>query len=380
MENKYLLYGNKKDCNGCGACALVCPKKCIHMMEDEEGFLYPVIDEKECIHCNRCKNICSNYNMNEKLGKAYMAMNTSELDRQNSASGGMFIILAKYVINHGGVVCGAKYDENLIVKHDFAETIEQCKDFMGSKYARSKIDGIYVKIEQFLKNNRYVLFSGTPCQVAGLKTYLRKDYDKLITCDVICHANPSPKVFEKYKSELERNKNKKVTNIAFRSKENGWANSIPIIEYEDGQKEEESSFYDAFVTELFNRPSCHDCKFSSIKRVSDFTIGDLWGIEEIEPTWNDNKGISLLVVSTKKAEKIFLEIKQYMKIKEVDLDKAFSYNHNKNLPMNKNREKFFKKINKEDDVIKYMKKYIRGGIITRIKRKTKRALKKILQK
>lgn len=235
MKNKFLSQGNKKECNGCGVCTLVCPKKCIHMLEDKEGFLYPVIDKKECIHCNRCKNICSNYNMNEKLGNAYMAMNTSELDRQNSASGGMFIILAKYVINNRR---SSIYDNNLIVKHEFAETIDKCKNFMGSKYVRSNIDGIYIKIEQLLKNNRYVLFSGTPCQVSGLKTYLRKDYDKLITCDVICHANPSPKVFEKYKNELEKCKNKKIKNIAFRSKENGWANSTPIVEYEDGQKEE----------------------------------------------------------------------------------------------------------------------------------------------
>lgn len=377
MENKYLLYGNKKDCNGCGVCTLVCPKKCIHMKEDEEGFFYPVIDEKECIHCNRCKNICSNYNLNEELGKAYMAINTSEVERKNSASGGMFILLAKYVINHGGVVSGVKYDENLVAKHDFAETIEQCKDFMGSKYTRSKIDGIYPKVKEILEGNRYVLFTGTPCQIAGLKTYLQRDYEKLITCEIICHANPSPKVFEKYKKQLEKIKNKKIINIAFRSKENGWKNSIPIIEYEDGEKEEESSFYDAFVAELFNRPSCHACEFSSIKRNSDFTIGDFWGIESIEPTWNDNKGISLLIVSTKKAEKILLEMKPYMKLKEVNIEEAFSYNHNQNEPMNKNRKKFFRKIDKEEDIIKYMKKYIKGNLIIRIKGKVKRILNKI---
>lgn len=380
MKNRYLLYGEKKDCNGCGACALVCPKKCIHMVEDKEGFFYPVIDEERCIHCGKCKNLCSNYNVNKKLGKAYMAINNSELDRRNSSSGGMFILLARYVINHGGVVCGAKYDENLVVKHDFAETIERCKEFMGSKYSRSKMEGIYERIKQILEDNRYVLFTGTPCQVAGLKTYLKIDYEKLITCDIVCHANPSPKVFEKYKMELEKTKGVKIKSIVFRSKENGWDNSMPIIEYENGEKEEESSFYDAFVAELFNRPSCHFCKFSSMKRVSDFTIGDLWGIEKIEPTWNDNKGVSLLVISTRKARDIFLDIKQYLKFKEIDIERAFSYNHHNNEPMNKNRRKFFKKIDRDDNVIKYMKKYIKGGIITRIKRKYKRSLSKIIKR
>lgn len=370
MKNLYLEKRDKKDCNGCGACTLVCPKKCIHMEQDEEGFFYPVIDEKECIKCNRCKNICSNYNLQEERGQAYIAFNNNEEERINSASGGMYYILAKYVIEKHGVVFGVKYDENLIARHDYAENLEECKKFMGSKYVRSDIEGIYQKVKEFLDNDRYVLFTGTPCQNNGLKTYLNKEYEKLILCDIICHANPSPKVLDKYINEIEESKHIKVKNISFRSKENGWSNSTPIIEFETGEKEEDRTFYTAFTKELINRPSCHSCPFVSVKRISDFTIGDLWGIESIKTEMkNDEKGISLFVVNSDKAKEIFNEISNNMKYEEIDLDLAFSYNHNENLPINKNREKFFRKMNEGKKIIPYMKKYSKESIFKRIKRK-----------
>ena len=375
MENLYLKEKNKKDCNGCGACIYVCPKHCIHMEEDEEGFFYPVIHEEECIHCNKCKNICSNYSKEQKeINKAYIASNTCEEERKNSASGGMFYILAKYVIEKNGVVFGVKYNEDLTAVHDYATTLEECKSFMGSKYVRSKTEGIYEKVKEFLMQEKYVLFTGTPCQIAGLKTFLNKEYEKLLTCEIICHANPSPKIFRKYVEELEQKKALKVKDIKFRSKENGWDNSTPIIEYENGEKEEDITFYKGFIAELFNRPSCHSCVFVGNKGYADFTIGDLWGIQKIAPEMNDNKGVSLLIVNSNKAEKIFLEIKENLSFKPIDVDLALSYNHATNSPMHPKREKFFKVVNQEGNVIKYIKKYTKPSLWRRIKRKLKRIL------
>ena len=377
MENKYLKHKNKYDCNGCGICTLVCPKKCIHMIEDEEGFFYPVIDEEKCIHCNRCKNICSNNKKDKDYNRrAFIAINKNEAERRKSASGGMFIILARYVIEKNGIVFGVKYDENLNVVHDEAHTIEECEKFMGSKYVRSNCLNIYDKVKDYLEQDRWVLFTGTPCQCYALKLYLDKEYEKLITCEIICHGNPSPKVFKKYIHEKEKVNNKRIIDIKFRSKENGWANSTPIIVYEDKSKEEDVTLYKAFMAELISRPSCYLCKFVDRNRASDFTIGDMWGIEEIRPDINDGKGVSLLVISSDKAKTILDEINKNIQLEKVDVNLAFAHNHHKNVKENKKRGKFFKKIDNTDSIIRLMHRYSKKSVIKRIKNKVKRIIKK----
>lgn len=376
MENKYLKYGNKYDCNGCGICALVCPKKCIHMKQDNEGFYYPVIDEEKCVHCNRCKNICSNdKNIDNYNRQAYIAINNNYVEREKSASGGMFIILAKYVIDKNGVVFGVKYDKNLNVVHDEAATLEECEKFMGSKYVRSDCLNIYEKVKEYLNQNKWVLFTGTPCQCYALKVYLNKDYEKLITCEIICHGNPSPKVYKKYIDEKEKTKNKRIIDIKFRSKENGWNNSTPIIEYEDQSKEEDPTLYRAFMAELVSRPSCYPCKFVDKNRTSDFTLGDMWGIEKINPDMNDGKGASLIVISSDKGKKILNELKDKMKLKEIDIDVAFSYNHHINVKENKKRNKFFRKIDENESIISLIQKYSKKTVLSKIKNSVKRYLK-----
>lgn len=370
MKNLYLENGDKYKCNGCGICTLVCPKKCIHMEQDKEGFFYPVIDEKLCIKCGRCKNICSNCKKNNNYKqKAFIAINKNEDEREKSASGGMFIILARYVIEKNGIVFGAEYDSELNVRHGEADTLKKCKNFMGSKYVRSDMTGIYNKVENYLKQDKYVLFTGTPCQCNALKIYLNKEYDKLILCDIICHGNPSPKVFKKYKEELEKKKKIKVKDIKFRSKENGWNNSTPIIEYDNGEKVEDPIFYQAFISELISRPSCYRCPFVSQDRISDFTIGDMWGIEKISPHMNDNKGVSLFLVNSDKAVEILSEIEKNIKLEEVDIKLAFSYNHNKNVRPNLKRDKFFGKVDNSKSIIRLMKKYSKGPLPIRLRNK-----------
>ena len=375
MENKYLKYGNKYDCNGCGICTLVCPKKCIRMEQDNEGFYYPVIDEEKCIHCNRCKNICSNdRNVQNYNRKAYIAINNNDIERKKSASGGMFIILAKYVIEKEGVVFGVKYDDNLNVVHDEATAIEECEKFMGSKYVRSECFDIYEKVRNYLEKNRWVLFTGTPCQCNALKVYLNKDYEKLIICEIICHGNPSPTIFKKYVEEKEKIKSKKIIDIKFRSKENGWSNSTPIIEYEDKSKEEDPTLYRAFMAELISRPSCYPCNFVDTNRISDFTIGDMWGIAKIKPDMNDGKGVSLVVVSSDKGKKVLDELKDKMRLQEIDIDVAFLYNHHKNVKENKKRSKFFKNMDKNKSIINLMQKYSKKTLISKIVDRGKRVI------
>lgn len=381
MDNTYFDNKVKKACNGCGACALVCPKNCIKMVEDAEGFLYPEIDDSKCTKCNKCKRLCSNFNNKiEKNEKAYLTINKSEEQLKNSSSGGMFYILAEYVIEKSGVVFGVTYNEKLEAVHDYADNIEDCKKFCGSKYVRSNLNDSYQKVKKFLNEGRYVLFTGTACQINGLKMYLSKDYENLILCDILCHANPSPKVFKYYIKNLENVKNKKVKNVSFRSKENGWRNQTPIIEYADGEKEEENTYFIAFVKEMINRPSCYSCKFASKRRITDFTIGDFWGYEKIMPEIDETKGISLLNVNSSKGNSIFEEIQDKMDYYEVDYDLACSFNHYNNVEVHRNRDKFFEKLRmgeiNENNIIKYMKKYTKKPLYRKVLRKIKRVIKK----
>lgn len=249
---------------------------------------------------------------------------------------------------------------------------------------RSDLQDSYIKVKEFLDAGRKVLFTGTACQISGLKKYLGKQNDNLILCDILCHANPSPKVFELYIKNLEKIKNQKVKYVWFRSKENGWKNQTPIIEYEDGEKVEEKSYYIAFVNEIIDRPSCNSCQFASKRRVSDFTIGDFWGIEKVFPDIETTEGVSLLNVNSEKGFEIFEEVKDKMNYKEVDYDLACSFNHYHNVNVHSKRDKFFKGISdgsiNENNIIDYMKKYTKKPLYRKILGKVKRIIKKIVKR
>ncbi len=385
MDNTYLENKIKNTCNGCGVCALVCPKKCIRMVEDSEGFLYPEVDESKCIKCNKCKRYCANFNnKEEKNEKAYIAINNSGEQLKESSSGGMFYILAEYTIKNNGVVFGVTYNKELEAVHEYAETLDECKKFCGSKYVRSNLQDSYIKVKEFLDNGRKVLFTGTACQISGLKKFVGKEDDNLILCDILCHANPSPKVFKLYIKNLEKINGKRVKYIWFRSKENGWKNQTPIVEFTDGSKEEENTYFKAFVSEMINRPSCYNCQFASKRRVSDFTIGDFWGIESLDSEINSEKGVSLLNINSDKGRKIFDKVKEKMFFKEVDYDLACSFNHYHNVSEHQNRDKFFRGIVNnninETNIIKYMNKYTKEPLYKKALKKLKRIIKKILRK
>lgn len=376
MENLFLKYGNKKECNGCGACKYICPVNAIEMVTDEEGFEYPCIDEKKCIHCNKCKRYCSNFNENSCQSVTYRGINKNLEDLKISSSGGIFLALARKVIEEKGVVFGVKYEDNLNVVHDFAESMEDVKKFCGSKYVRSDLKNTYQLAKKFLDSGRKVLFTGTSCQIQGLNIYLEHEYDNLLTMDIICHANPSPKVFQLYIKEIEKSRNKRIKNISFRTKENGWRNQTPVIEYVDGTKEEEKTFLTSFLKEMINRPVCYQCKFATENRISDITIGDFWGVEEIEPELEEKLGVSVLLVNTDKGKNTIKKLENYIDLKEINFNRMKDFNHFHNVDVNLKRKRFFRDIENGKNVLEIMKKYNHDNIIYKVVNKVRKIVRR----
>jgi len=319
---------NKEDCCGCSACVQRCPKQCITLKEDNEGFLYPIVDKETCIDCGLCEKVCPVLHQGEprKPLKVYAAKNLNEEIRRQSSSGGIFTLLAEQVIQEGGVVFGARFDENWEVKHDFTETIEGLAFFRGSKYVQSRIEDNYKKAEEFLKQGRKVLFSGTPCQIAGLKRFLRKEYDNLLSVDFVCHGVPSPGVWRQYLKETvarmcDKNsvstdpismENARIESISFRDKSTGWKkysfaltlsatsrsgakNTVSLCEVF-----RENIFMKGFLANLYLRPSCYACAAKCGKSGSDITIGDLWGAPSIIGNDDDDRGTSLILENNDK--------------------------------------------------------------------------------
>ena len=334
---------DKKDCCGCHACASVCARHSITMQEDNEGFLYPVVDRSTCTDCGLCEKVCPVINQDapSKPLKVYAARNRDEKIRRQSSSGGIFTPLAEAVIREGGVVFGAKFDKDWNVVHAWTDTIEGITDFRGSKYVQSTIGYTYREAREFLKQGRKVLFSGTSCQIAGLRKFLRKEYDNLLAVDVVCHGVPSPLVWRKYLEETrenlraERDAGKNtvssslkelpvITGISFRDKTHGWKKygfrlryaafkaaensvSVPANDSERTllQPFPDNVFMKGFLKNLYLRPSCYACASRSGKSGSDISIADFWGVQNYYPEFDDDKGIGLVLVNTDKGRKAY---------------------------------------------------------------------------
>lgn len=330
----------KKNCCGCEACVQRCPKSCITMREDNEGFLYPEVDKNICIDCGLCEKVCPVINQAEerKPLAVYAAKHKDEQIRMASSSGGAFTAIAESVIDEGGVVFGAKFNQDWDVVHSYTETKEGLGAFRGSKYVQSRIGESYKEAEGFMKAGRKVLFSGTPCQIAGLKRFLRKEYDNLLTVDFICHGVPSPGVWREYLKEetarqcgeknsvLQRpihERNALIEGISFRDKRLGWKKYSFALALSttngSGAKNtvllseplNKNIFLRGFLADLYLRPSCHACPSKSFKSRSDITIGDFWGVQNVMPEIDDDKGVSVVMVNSEKAgtlvEKISIE-------------------------------------------------------------------------
>ena len=378
---------NKENCCGCWACANICPKDAITMVEDEKGFKYPKIDKEKCINCGLCEKVCpiiNNKNVKREV-KAYACFNKNLEIRIYSSSGGIFSLIANYILDLNGVVFGAQFDKEFNVVHSYIDNKKDLYKFQCSKYVQSEIGDTYRKAKELLDNDKYVLFTGTPCQIEGLYKFLRKDYDKLYTQDFICHGVPSPRVWRKYLKETNNKYKEQPKEISFRSKDNSWQDFELKILYKNNvyrNTQGKDTYLRAFLNDICLRDSCYKCNFKKKNRVSDITLADFWGIDNIDKSMNDDKGTSLVVVNSDKGKELFEKLKDNMEYKEVNLDDAIKYNMNMitSVKMNKNREKFFNELD-ETDLDSLVKKYIKKrSIVRRVLGKAKRIVKKILRK
>jgi len=373
---------NKKECCGCSACAQRCPKKCITMKEDFEGFLYPNVNNAACVSCGMCEKVCPIQNKEEKdsfLG-AYAAYANDIQLREKSSSGGIFSLCAERILDMGGVVFGAAFDEDFIVHHIKIDKMEELWKLQGSKYLQSCIGDTFKETEQFLKQGRTVLFSGTCCQIEGLKHFLGREYDNLLTIDVLCHGVPSPKLWKSYWDEKNRLYGKGLS-VSFRNKESGWKQYSVKFTFENGVVYKESFYTDSYMKLFLNniclRPSCHDCKFKSLNRLSDISLGDSWGIEKYKPHMDDDKGTSVVLIHSEKGKKLFDLCKEKMTFEEAEIDKILppSADSRKSVLMHPRRKKFFKLLNKGAATEKLIL-LLKPPMYVRIRRKICSILKK----
>jgi coenzyme F420-reducing hydrogenase beta subunit len=364
------VFSNKEDCCGCSACQQICSQNAITMRPDEEGFLYPEIDKVHCVACGRCTEICpvickGNYK-ESGTPRFYVARHKSQEVLRQSTSGGAFTAISDAILRQNGVIYGADYDEDFHVLHQRAQTPEQRNRMRISKYVQSDLGNTYAQIKADLKKGRMVLFTGTPCQAAGLRGFMGGSplMDRLYICDLICHSIPSPLIWEEYKRLLEREKGGKLVSVQFRSKRDGWsrANSnkgFLFTKDKSPEIQEDGRFYQLFFkVGAITRPSCSQCRFTDIRRASDLTIADYWGIEKYSPEWFDPLGVSVLLVNSPKGADLFDQCRQELCAEE--RPKEESLNEQKRLsepsPFPKNRGLFW------EDYKRFGFEYVMGKI------------------
>lgn len=365
-----MILAGRNICSGCAACQSICPKSAIEMVADNEGFLYPHIDAAICVKCGLCQKVCPSMNQDrqrEPLAVYAAKANDDEL-RIKSSSGGLFSLLARTVIARGGIVYGAGFDHEVWrVVHKSAENENELEDLRGAKYVQSDVQGVCAAVKEQLLAGRDVLFSGTPCQVAGLRRYLdalKVDVSKLLLVDVICHAVPSPLVWQKCLDEREAAlaggrgsapaEGRNIRRIAFRHKNCGWKRYSLSLRFANGKEYRldlrSDTFLRGFLAELYNRPSCHSCQVRGLRSGSDLTIADYWRVREKFPEMDDDKGTSLVLVNTKKGSLVFEAIIGVVALRESDFDDAVRVNPAiiRSPICNKKRDQFFKRFNRHN--------------------------------
>lgn len=406
---------DKKLCCGCAACVQRCPKQCITLHADNEGFLYPQVDTSICIDCGLCERVCPilNESTSHPPLNVYAVINKDEKIRLESSSGGIFTLLAEKTINEGGVVFGARFDEEWQVKLDYTESIEGIAAFRGSKYVQARTENTFKEAEDFLKQNRKVLFTGTPCQIAGLKKYLRKDYDNLLAVDFVCHGVPSPKVWGRYLRELLAPEGEKntvsfspirsslskryapVAGISFRDKRLGWKKYSFVLRKNlaeaaaDGEgnsvsfsdMHRDNPFMRLFLSDIILRPSCHDCRCKEGKSGADITIADFWGIGYVSPEMDDDKGTSLVIVQTEKGGQVFSWLDIVRKEQAYEDAARFNQGLQSICKPHPKRKLFWEQFedgkHSLDDLCSTL---LKVPFLTRLKRKVKRIIRAIIRK
>lgn len=356
-----IVIKNKIDCCGCSACQQVCPKACILMQEDDEGFLYPKVDTSQCVNCHLCERVCPVINRYESSAEplSFACINKNDDITQKSSSGGFFTALAEYVIDNGGIIFGVRFSDNWSVIFDYTEKKENISKFRGSKYVQPIIGDSYKKVKYFLAEGRLVLFVGTSCQISGLNHFLNKKYNNLITVDIVCHSIPSPKIWKLYLNSISQQYN--ITDITFRDKSFGWRNyglkitgntengeSIRIIH----ESKEQNLYMCGFLSDLYTRPSCSNCPARNYTSGSDLMIADFWGIEKYHPEIDNNSGVSLVLPKTDQGLDIFKKIKENFIILQVPYneveDKGLHKPITSSSKPHRYREYFYNRINQEN--------------------------------
>lgn len=351
---------DKKDCCGCNACGDVCHKQAITFATDNEGFWYPKVDVDLCDDCHQCERVCPMLNI-EKLKHndfdrpiVYGCYAKDIVIRYDSTSGGIFSMLANAMYKQGGYVSGALYTESFDVKNHISNDKKDLRRLRSSKYLQSNAEGLFKEIKRLLVNGEHVLACGSPCQMAALRQYLHKDYDNLLIVDFLCRATNSPKVFHKYIESLEKRYGSKVVAIKDKNKDHGWHSLARKVTFENGQiyygEGHEDDYRRGYHINVYERPSCYECKFKGMPRMSDITLADFWGLDKIDPAMDKNLGTSLVFINSKKGQAFFENIKGKLVCKEYTLEQAMSGNRTAIMggtlpyPSNIDREDFFKSL------------------------------------
>lgn len=356
----------KEKCTGCMACYNACPKDAIKIVIDSEGFSRPEIDEKTCVDCGKCTSVCPKLNeigTYEPLGY-YAAWAKDKRLRKESTSGGAFSVISEYVLNNGGAVVGAAFDENNRVVHKIVSTVDGLSALRGSKYVQSEIGTVYSEVKKLLDSKTTVLFSGTPCQIAGLYSFLGYNSSEyLYTVDFVCHGVPSPAVLQKYIEYMENRSGSKVDKMSFRDKRIGWYEFSMKIKFENGKTYAASTYKDpyirGFLRDFFLRPSCHQCGFASVNKCSDISLGDFWGyVNTSKEDKDDDKGISLVIVNNQRGAELFGKVRENLHCFERDKASVLGNGGLRgSFPKNPKRDDFWQDFDAspfEDMITKYL--------------------------
>ena len=356
---------DRNRCCGCSACMNICRHNAIEMIENEEGFKYPIINKEKCIGCGICQKVCPVINKKyiENIPKSYACYSKDEDIRMKSSSGGIFSVVASYILKQNGVIYGASFDENWMVNHIRVSSNDELDKLRTSKYIQSNINNAYKQAKDDLNNGKIVLFTGTPCQIDGFLNYLGDvKYDNLYTQDIICHGVPSPLVWKKYLSYRKKLDKNSPVRINFRQKDDGWNLYSLLLQYNNSEyktNHDDDLFMKAFLLNACLRDSCYNCSSKSRNRRSDITLADFWGIDKVLPELNDDKGTSLVIVNTEKGSRLFEIIKDKVIWKETNFEESIKYNPSmyKSVDLPKYRNDFFSNIDNVE-FNELVKKYV----------------------
>lgn len=383
---------DKRNCTGCGACVNACPRHIIKMEEDNEGFTYPKVKVEDCIECHLCEKSCPMLKDKSEISKDfagypqfYAGQLKSKEDLLEVSSGGAFWAFSQTIIDGGGIVYGAIQEDVDHIYHVRADNLEGIKKIRRSKYFQSDTGLTFQHVKEDLKKGLTVLYSGTGCQIAGLKCYLNKEYENLITCDVVCHGVPSRKVWKAYRKEKEEKEGKRIADLVFRDKSAGWSHNQYKITYQDDSIEKEAStkqlFHAGYLKGLFYRPSCGICRFASLPRVADVTLADYWQYQGRFRQSGNDLGVSLITVNTNRGQQLLNDSARYLYIELTEQERALaSCRHLDEHPSeNPDRTYFFKLFN-ESGYYAAARKYITSSSKTNLVKRVARKLWRIIIK